>query len=47
MNIMVRILVGTGLFVLGYYLGREVTRTRSIREDIKDRTQQWTDDTDN
>jgi hypothetical protein len=46
MNIMVRILVGSGLFVLGYYLGREVTRTRSIREEIKNRTKKWSETID-
>jgi hypothetical protein len=28
-------LVGTGLFVFGYYLGREVTRTERIREELQ------------
>ncbi len=41
MNIVVKILISTGLFVFGYYLGREVTRSRAIRDDIKERTKQW------
>jgi hypothetical protein len=44
MNIVVKILISTGLFVFGYYLGREVTRTRAIRDDIKERSQQWTEE---
>ena len=35
MNIVVRLLVGTGLFVFGYYLGREVTRGEFIRKGLE------------
>lgn len=35
MNILVRLLVGTGLFVFGYYLGREVTRGEFIRKGLE------------
>ena len=44
MNIVVKILISTGLFVFGYYLGREVTRSKAIRENIKERTQQWSEE---
>ena len=44
-NMVVKILIGTGLFVLGYYLGREVTRGKAIRETISERTQQWSGET--
>lgn len=29
-----RLLVGAGLFALGYYLGKEVERTRPVREEL-------------
>ncbi|MFM1892291.1 MAG: hypothetical protein RLZ44_1368 [Pseudomonadota bacterium] len=29
-----RLLVGTGLFALGYYLGKEVERTRPVRDEL-------------
>ncbi|MGB5541255.1 MAG: hypothetical protein WBO37_14300 [Gammaproteobacteria bacterium] len=35
MNMLIRLLVGSGLFAFGYYLGREVTRTERIREDLQ------------
>ena len=35
MKLVIRMLVGTGLFVFGYYLGREVTRTERIREELQ------------
>ena len=35
MKLVIRMLMGTGLFVLGYYLGREVTRTERIREELQ------------
>ena len=35
MNIVVRILLGAGLFAFGYYLGREVTRGEVISEQLK------------
>ncbi|MGD2055315.1 MAG: hypothetical protein PVJ15_00800 [Gammaproteobacteria bacterium] len=35
MNVMVRILIGTALFAFGYYLGREVSRTRMIQESLR------------
>ena len=37
MKLVIRMLMGTGLFVLGYYLGREVTRTERIREELRTR----------
>lgn len=30
-----RILAGAGLMVLGYYVGREVGRTESIRQELR------------
>jgi len=30
-----RVLIGTGLFMLGYYLGREIGRTEPIREELR------------
>jgi hypothetical protein len=30
-----RLLVGAGLFALGYYLGREVTRFEPAREELR------------
>jgi hypothetical protein len=30
-----RILTGVGLFALGYYLGKEVARTESVRADLE------------
>jgi len=35
MNILVRVLLGAGLFAFGYYLGREVTRGEQISEQLK------------
>ena len=35
MHIVVRVLVGSGLFLLGYYLGREVSRSEFIRADLQ------------
>ena len=35
MHIAVRLLVGAGIFALGYYLGREVTRSDFIRKEIQ------------
>jgi hypothetical protein len=35
MDTVVRIVIGAGLFVFGYLLGREVGRTESIREGLK------------
>jgi hypothetical protein len=32
MNIVVRLLIGTGIFVFGYYLGREVSRGEFIKQ---------------
>ena len=34
MHIAVRLLVGAGIFILGYYLGREVTRSDMIRKEL-------------
>ena len=36
MNIVVRLLVGTGIFVFGYYLGREVSRGEFIRKQLEE-----------
>jgi hypothetical protein len=36
MNIVVRVLLGAGLFVFGYYLGREVGRGAVIGEQLRD-----------
>lgn len=36
MNIIVRIVVGAGLFVFGYYLGREVSRTELTHGQLED-----------
>ncbi len=30
-----RILVGAGLLALGYYVGREIGRTESVREELR------------
>lgn len=30
-----RLVVGVGLFALGYYLGREIGRTEPIRDELK------------
>jgi hypothetical protein len=30
-----RMLVGAGLFVSGYYLGKQIGRTESVREDLE------------
>jgi hypothetical protein len=35
MNIMVRVLIGAGVFIVGYYLGREVTRGEFIRKELE------------
>lgn len=32
---LLRILTGVGLFALGYYLGKEVARTESVRADLE------------
>jgi hypothetical protein len=34
MNIVVRMLVGVGIFAFGYYLGREVTRGEFINRQL-------------
>ena len=34
MQIAVRVLIGAGIFVIGYYLGREVTRGEFIRKEF-------------
>jgi hypothetical protein len=36
MKIVVRVLLGAGLFAFGYYLGREVGRGAVIGEQLKD-----------
>ena len=42
MNVMVRILIGTAVFAFGYYLGREVSRARTIQEDLRaSETRRW------
>lgn len=35
MNIVLRVLLGAGLFAFGYYLGREVGRGAAIGEQLK------------
>lgn len=34
MSTTVRILAGAGLFMLGYYLGREIGRLESVRKEL-------------
>ena len=46
MHILVRVLVGTGLFVFGYYLGREVTRGEFIRKGLEGNDTRNDDTTD-
>ncbi len=36
MNIMLRVLMGTGLFVFGYYLGRGVSRNMATADQARD-----------
>ena len=31
----VRVLIGAGLFALGYFLGKEIGRTESVRDELK------------
>jgi hypothetical protein len=31
----IRLLIGAGLFALGYYVGREIGRLESIREEMR------------
>ena len=38
MNIAIRVLIGAGAFVFGYYLGREVTRGEFIRKELEKRS---------
>ena len=35
MHSVVRLMIGIGIFVVGYYLGREVTRTVHIRQKLE------------
>lgn len=35
MNIAIRVLIGAGAFIVGYYLGREVTRGEFIRKELE------------
>jgi hypothetical protein len=35
--LLLRVLVGAGLLALGYYVGREVGRVESIRQDLEGR----------
>ena len=34
MHIAVRVLIGAGIFIFGYYLGREVSRGEFIRKEL-------------
>jgi hypothetical protein len=35
MNLVIRIAIGAGLFVVGYWLGREVSRAESGQADLQ------------
>ena len=35
MAALIRLLMGVGLFALGYYVGREIGRLESIREEMR------------
>lgn len=39
-----RVLIGAGLFVLGFYLGREIGRTEPIREVLRQARNQEPDE---
>ncbi|MCG6859938.1 MAG: hypothetical protein LJE70_01425 [Chromatiaceae bacterium] len=38
----VRVVIGAGLFALGYFLGKEIGRTESVRDELE-----WAADEDN